>query len=468
MHKVLGLVISVVVVLLAAGCDGEVQKRPQMPNILFILTDDLDDDSESIAHMENLRSLITNRGVTLKNAYVTQSLCCPSRASILRGQYPHNTGVTSNRKEDYAEFVSSGREASTFATWIHDAGYHTAYFGKYLNGYDTTRIPPGWDRWFSDFGLSKDQQFNDQGTLVTFDPDRYLFEDVLRDKTLEWLKDRDDSKPFLAVMSTHAPHGPAIPAPRHANLFPGADLPKPPSFNEAQVSDKNEWLRQLPPLSRDRIDAMERLYPNRLRVMEGVDEMLEAVVSELRAQGELENTYIFFTSDNGFHMGQHRFNQGKETAYEEDIAVPMIVRGPGVPADATRQQLVLNQDLAPTFADIADASVPKFVDGRSFLAVLGNNPPDSWRTGFLVQARATENRQQWIHPMPTNFALRTARYEYIDYPSGRDELYDMDRDPYQITSIYTSPPEGVLTQMKTQLKLLEGCGGDECRTAEGP
>ena len=221
MRKVLGLVISVLVILLAAGCDGEVQKRPQMPNILFILTDDLDDDSESIAHMENLRSLITNRGMTLENAYVTQSLCCPSRASILRGQYPHNTGVTTNRAEDYAEFVSSGREASTFATWIHDAGYQTAYFGKYLNGYDTTRIPPGWDRWFSDFGRSEDQQFNDQGTLVTFDPDRYLFEDVLRDKTLEWLEDRDDSKPFLAVISTHAPHGPAIPAPAPRQPLPG-------------------------------------------------------------------------------------------------------------------------------------------------------------------------------------------------------------------------------------------------------
>jgi N-acetylglucosamine-6-sulfatase len=468
MLKVLGLVISVVVVLLAAGCDGEVHKRPQMPNILFILTDDLDDDSESIAHMENLRSLITNRGVTLENAYVTQSLCCPSRASILRGQYPHNTGVTSNRPEDYAEFVSSGREASTFATWIHDAGYQTAYFGKYLSGYETTRIPPGWDRWFSDFGRSEDQQFNDQGTLVTFDPDRYLFEDVLRDKTLEWLKDRDDSKPFLAVMSTHAPHGPTIPAPRHANLFPDADLPRPPSFNEAQVSDKNEWVRQLPPLSRVQIDAMERLYPNRLRVMEGVDEMLETVVSELRAQGELDNTYIFFTSDNGFHMGQHRLSQGKETAYEEDIAVPMIVRGPGVPADATRQQLVLNQDLAPTFADIADASVPKFVDGRSFLAVLGDSPPDDWRTGFLVRAQATDNRQQWIPPMPTNLALRTARYEYIDYPRGKDELYDMERDPYQIDSIQASAPTDVLAQIRAQLKLLEGCGGDECRAAEGP
>jgi N-acetylglucosamine-6-sulfatase len=467
-RRVLGLVMSVAVILLGTGCDAEEHKRPQKPNIVFILTDDLDDDSESIAHMENLRSLVTDSGVTLKNAYVTQSLCCPSRASILRGQYPHNTGVTSNRAEDYADFVSSGREASTFATWVHDAGYQTAYFGKYLNGYDTTRIPPGWDRWFSDYGATKDQQFNDQGTLVTFDPNKYLFDDVLHDKTLEWLKDRDDSKPFLAVVSTHAPHQPAIPAPRHANLFPGADLPKPASFNEAQVSDKNEWVRHLPPLSRAQIGAMERLYPNRLRVMEGVDEMLEAVVSELRAQGELENTYIFFSSDNGFHMGQHRFNQGKETAYEEDIAVPMIVRGPGVTEGATRQHLILNQDLAPTFADIADASVPNFVDGRSFLAVLGDNPPDAWRTGFLVRAQATDNRQQWIHPMPTNYALRTARYEYIDYPSGKDELYDMERDPYQIDSIQASAPTDVLAQMRAQLESLQGCVSDECRAAEGP
>jgi N-acetylglucosamine-6-sulfatase len=468
MRRLLGLVMSAVVVLLAAGCDAQEQKRPQRPNILFILTDDLDDNSQSIAHMENLRSLITNNGATLKNAYVTQSECCPSRASILRGQYPHNTGVTTNRAEDYAEFVSSGREASTFATWIHDAGYQTAYFGKYLNGYDTTRIPPGWDRWFSDYGATKDQQFNDQGKVVTYNPNNHLFEDVLRDKTLKWLKDRDTSKPFLALISTHAPHQPAIPAPRHANLFPGAELPKPPSFNEAQVSDKNEWVRQLPLLNPTQIEMMQRLYRNRLRVMEGVDEMLGAVVSQLRAQGELENTYIFFSSDNGFHMGEHRFIQGKETAYQEDIAVPMIVRGPGVPAHVTRQQLVLNQDLAPTFADIANASVPNFVDGRSFLPVLGDHPPDAWRSGFLVQARITEKRLQLTMPMPQNFALRTARYEYIDYPSGKDELYDMDRDPYQLHSIYASPPEGVLAQMRTQLRSLQGCASEECRRAEGP
>jgi arylsulfatase A-like enzyme len=146
----------------------------------------------------------------------------------------------------------------------------------------------------------------------------------------------------------------------------------------------------------------------------------------------------------------------------------MIVRGPDVPAHVTRQQLVLNQDLAPTFADIADASVPKFVDGRSFLAVLGDSPPNAWRTGFLVRAQATDYRQLGMRPMPTNFALRTARYEYIDYPRGKDELYDMDRDPYQIDSIQASAPTEVLAQMRTQLESLQGCASDECRAAEGP
>jgi N-acetylglucosamine-6-sulfatase len=139
--------------------------------------------------------------------------------------------------------------------------------------------------------------------------DRHHFEDVVRDKTLEWLESRDASEPFLAVMSTHAPHSPATPARRHRNLFSSADLPRGESFNEKQVSDKNGWIRQMPRLSRDEIDEMEILYRNRLRVMEGVDEMLRAVLLELESQGELDNTYVFLTSDHGFHFGERNLRQ---------------------------------------------------------------------------------------------------------------------------------------------------------------
>jgi N-acetylglucosamine-6-sulfatase len=438
------------------------------PNILLVLTDDLDDRASSIAHMGALRSLITDRGVTLKNAHVTQSQCCPSRASILRGQYPYNTGVTSNATREYADFASSGREDSTYATWVHGAGYQTAYFGKYLNAYDTTRIPDGWDRWFAGSGRATTQHFNDQGTQVRYDPSEHPYEDVLRHKALAWLKNRDRSKPFLAVLATHAPHTPAIPAPRHAALFPEARLPKPPSFDEKDVSDKNRWIRRRSLLSRAEMDDMERLHRERLRVMEGVDEMLKAALLELREEGKLSDTYVFFTSDNGFHFGEHRFHAGKQTPYQEDVAVPMIVRGPGVAEGVARDQIVLDQDLGPTFAEIAGAQTPGFVDGRSFLPVLGASPPSSsrWRSAFLINSPHTDKRG-WLKGMPTNLAIRTPRYEYIDYLRGKSELYDMARDPYQTHSLMANPPDA-FTQLRNRLGQLRGCKGQGCRTAEGP
>ncbi len=457
-------------VLAGFGLTGASAQAQDRPNILLVVTDDLDARSDSISHMEGLRSLVANRGVTFSNAYVTQALCCPSRVSILRGQYPHNTGVNENNGGDYRQFVSSGKEANTFATWVQEAGYQTGYFGKYLNGYNTLRMPEGWNRWFSDMGRSKLQNFNDQGIEVYFNPKKHLFEDVLRDEAIGWLRqDRDPSLPFLAVLSTHAPHTPATPARRHAKLFPGADLPRPEAFNEKKVDDKNGWIRRLEPLGRDEIGEMETLYRNRLRVMEGVDEMLEDVLLELDSQGELDNTYVFFTSDNGFHFGEHRFHQGKQTSYEEDIAVPMIVSGPGVAAGVTRQQMVLNQDLAPTFAEIAGATVPPFVDGRSFLPVLGASPPaaSQWRDAFLVNSPAT-NATGWLKTMPNNLAVRTPRYELIDYARGTDELYDMDRDPHQAHSILGNPSNGVLPQMRATLAELRNCAGQECTTAEGP
>ena len=166
-------------VLAGFGLTGSSARTQDRPNILLIVTDDLDDRSDSIANMGSLRSLVADRGVTFNNAYVTQALCCPSRVSILRGQYPHNTRVDENNGGDYQRFVSSGKEDDTFATWVQEAGYQTAYFGKYLNGYNTERMPEGWDRWFSDMGRSKLQNFNDQGREVYLNPKKHHFEDVL-------------------------------------------------------------------------------------------------------------------------------------------------------------------------------------------------------------------------------------------------------------------------------------------------
>lgn len=465
----LASIISAVLLAYVMASEPDIAEAQERPNILLILTDDLDDRASSVSHMEALRSLVAHRGVTLKNAYVTQSLCCPSRASILRGQYPHNTGITSNTNSEYASLVSSAKESSTYATWVHDAGYQTAYFGKYMNGYSTMRIPDGWDRWFVSLHRATSGRFNNQGTEVHYDPSRHLYEALLRHESLAWLKNRDHSKPFLAVLATHAPHTPATPAARHARLFPNAKLPKPASFNEKDVSDKNGWIQHLSPLSHAQIVNMEHLHRDRLRVMEGVDEMLKAVLSELQEEGVLSNTYVFFTSDNGFHFGEHRFQYGKETSYQEDIAVPMIVRGPSVAEGTARQQIVLNQDLGPTFAEIAGAPTPSFVDGRSFLPVLGDSPPSTsqWRSAFLVNSPHTD-KTGWMKLMPENLAVRTPRYEYIDYARGKSELYNMTRDPYQTHSIMSDPPDEALTQLRDRLGQLRYCKGGECKAAEGP
>jgi len=330
------------------------------------------------------------------------------------------------------------------------------------------RIPDGWDRWFVSTPRETAGSFNDQGVEVNYNPTVPLYEDLLRDKSLAWLKNRDQSKPFLAVLATHAPHMPATPAPRHAKLFPNAKLPKPPSFNEKDVSDKNGWIRHRSPLSKTQIEVMERLHRDRLRVMEGVDEMLKDVLSVLQDEGELSNTYVFFTSDNGFHFGEHRFRQGKQTSYEEDIAVPMIVRGPGVAQGTTRQQIALNQDLAPTFAEIAGAPTPNFVDGRSFLSVLSENPPSTsqWRSTFL--ANSPHSKTSRLKRMPKNLAVRTSHYEYIDYVRGKSELYNMIRDPYQTQSIMSDPPDRAMAQLRDRLGHLRDCEGEGCKTAEGP
>ena len=181
-------------------------------------------------------------------------------------------------------------------------------------------------------------------------------------------------RPFFLYVATNAPHQPATPAPRDKDAYPDARLPHPPNFKEKDVSDKPDWIAGNPPLSPEQMDYMEELHRKRLQSMLAVDDMMGNLIKALKQSGELSNTYIFFTSDHGFHLGEHRLDAGKWTPYEEDIRVPLIVRGPGVAEGKTLHQMVLNQDLAPTFADIAGAKTPSFVDGRSLVPLLSDHP----------------------------------------------------------------------------------------------
>ena len=358
------------------------------PNIVFVLTDDLDPTSYTSdpARFPVVHRLLEQQGTTLTNAFVTDSLCCPSRASILRGQYVHDHGVQDNLPPNggFEHWQQLRRDSSTVATWLHAAGYRTALFGKYLNGYPHTAaptyVPPGWDDWASPSAgnpyAEYNYQLNENGTLKNYGatPKDYLV-DVLARKSTAFIDRHAGKQPFFLYVAPYVPHQPATPAPRHATAFAGVRAPRPPSYDQADVSAEPAYIRNRPPLSPAIQRFDDRLYRRRLQSMLGVEDLLRNVVDSLRRTHQLDDTYIVFTSDNGFHLGEHRLPFGKQTPYDTDIHVPLIVRGPGVPAAKKVSGMAREIDLAPTFAAWSHASVPAFVDGTSLASLLGRGKP---------------------------------------------------------------------------------------------
>lgn len=498
------------------------------PNIVFILTDDLDATTYAPTQFPALRDLMTNEGLTFSRFFVDDSLCCPSRASILRGQYVHDTGVLNNGPPTggFQRFHAKGRERSTMATWLHAAGYRTGLFGKYLNGYPDSvspnYVPPGWDRWVSPSGgnpyAEYHYQLNLDGRLVEYggQPADYLV-DVLS-RQADRFMGAGGHRPFFAYIAPYVPHEPATPAPRYANAFPGVTAPRTASFDVAEPAGAPQWLHDRPPLSQPIRDYIDVLYRRRLQDMLGVDDLLRHVVDTLRRAGQLHDTYIFLGSDNGFHLGQHRLPPGKETAFEEDIRVPLVVRGPGVP-QGTTPAMAMNTDLAPTFAAIAGAAVPHFVDGRSLLGVLHTGrAPTQWRRAVLVEHHGrvdvppprsptttsepldryspgsrvaprepdddeSFNRAATGAPakgehlpldslnaygvaVPAYQAIRTGRYLYVEYQDGEREFFDLARDPNELDDPSRRAPPRVAHELAHSLHALEHCAGATCRRAE--
>ena len=397
MHwRVAGSVAACVAAAGFASLPRHERAQPSPPNILFVLTDDL--DAAELAYMPNVKSLLADQGVSFANYFVNVSLCCPSRTTTLRGQYAHNSGVRTNGGGNggFERAYKTGIEQSTAATWLQAAGYRTAMYGKYLNGYPRTApanyVPPGWTDWASSVAGNAYAEYNytlnENGQSARYGSSASDYgTDVYARKAAAFMRRAaTDKAPFFIYLAVYAPHGPATPAPRHASLFPGARAPRTPSFNEADVSDKPAYIRNRPVLRPRAIATIDSLYRKRLQSLQAVDEAIAHLVDTLQATGQLDNTFIVFTSDNGFHLGQHRLATGKQTAYEEDIHVPLIVRGPGVPAGRTVEHFAGNVDLAPTFADVGGAAVPTFVDGRSLVPLLrGVLPaPAAWRQVFLV------------------------------------------------------------------------------------
>ena len=291
------------------------------------------------------------------------------------------------------------------------------------------------------------------------------------------------------------------PGPRDKKTYPGVSLPHPPSFDEKDVSDKPAWIRDNPLLSVEQKKYMEKLHRKRLQSMLAVDDMVGDLIKALHDSGELDNTYIVFTSDNGFHLGQHRLGAGKWTPYEEDIRIPLVVSGPGVPEGRTLQHMVLTNDLAPTFADLAGTDIPSFVDGRSLKPLLTDEPTPlkDWRKRFLIEAVAERGaeRSTFVNesevtplltgdPLPNDWrqtsaesaqtskewgrpwmkALRTKNYLYVEYKTGEHELYDLREDPYELNNMYATAPPEITQRLEAQLGALRQCSAAECRAAE--
>ena len=431
--------------------------------------------ADDLAMMPAVQELLVEQGTSFSNCITPDALCAPARASLLRGQYPHNHQVWRGRGFD--GFYALGHETSTIATWLQDAGYRTGLIGKYLNAYPegglpagatASHVPPGWDEWV---GTTDDGYYrfdvNENGEAKAFRKHQNQYStDYFASKAATFItQTQATGQPFFLYLAPLAPHGPAEPADRHAGTFAGTSAPRSPSFNEADVTDKPHVVRAKPEMGASEIAAVDERYRRGLETLQAVDEMVASLVDQLHAAGALEQTYIVLSSDNGYHHGEHRLALEKSSPYEESIRVPLVVRGPGVPAGQTIPALTSLVDLAPTFAAWGDAVVPDFVDGRSLASLLSNDPSaTSWRQSVLIDHDANGDPSKLD---PATFrALRTVDRLYAEYTTGERELYDLLTDPYQLENQIESADPTLIQTLSARLAAMATCTGETCRAIE--
>jgi N-acetylglucosamine-6-sulfatase len=455
------------------------------PNVLIIETDD--QDQASLRVMPNVDALIADRGASFPHSFVNYSLCCPSRSTMLTGQYAHNHGVLDNQPPNGG--FDRLDSTNTLPVWLQRSGYYTGLIGKYLNGYETHRddpggplIPPGYNEWrgstrtydFYGYELNENGTLHQYGSLNA-DPDdpgnpANYSTDVYSDKAVDFIARRaPSSQPFFLWLSYLAPHsggpnpdppnqsacaGTAKPAPRHLHAFDGEPLPRPPSFDEADVSDKPAGISSRPSFDADALGDIARFYRCRLASLLAEDEGVAAVINTLAGTGDLDNTLIVFTSDNGFMYGEHRVKSGKFVPYEESIQVPLLIRGPGFPKGRTIRDVVTNVDLVKTIVKATGASPGLRLDGMA-LQGFGQNPTRERGRELMIETDQYSG-------------VRTERYVYVEYfdgdSAGARELYDLDADPYQLQNLAGNAAYGgVQSALARRLAALRGCSGDGCR-----
>jgi len=445
------------------------------PNVILVTADDA--TTYDLRWMPKTRHLLGDYGRTYTQALSPHPLCCPARAELLTGQYAQNNGVQHNEGE-YGGFPRLDPR-STIATWLHRAGYRTAFHGKYLNGYGVADArQPGWDEWdpliqgiysYTSFKLWN----NDPNSFKSYTDDYVT--DVLQQRTNASIRRfASQDRPFFIWTSHVAPHGsvrkgggaqPPIPAPRHRGLFADVEPPSfsKPSFNEDQIDDQPREYRLRSKLKKDNVRWWFR---QRIRSEQAIDEASASLVRTLRDVGELRNTWIFFTSDNGFSEGEHRY-LGKNFLNGEITAVPLLVRGPGVRGGTHSALPVSTPDLPVTFSRIAQVDPRLVVDGQAFLDD-AQGRTQSWRDTQLIQTGSTVTTGP--HPGWAFRGVRTARYVYaVDTRNGERLLYDHRRDPYELRNVASWPAYArVVRELERRAALLGYCAGPECRRTFGP
>uniref|UniRef100_A0A7N6AZI6 N-acetylglucosamine-6-sulfatase n=1 Tax=Anabas testudineus TaxID=64144 RepID=A0A7N6AZI6_ANATE len=428
--------------------DAVFDKSNRRPNIVLILTDDLDIAMGGLSPLSKTKKLIGDAGITFTNAFVASPLCCPSRASILTGKYPHNHHVINNTLEGNCSSKAwqKTEEAHTFPALLKNfANYQTFFAGKYLNQYGHSEaggvehVPPGWSYWV---GLERNSKYYNYTLSVNGKAQKH---------------GADYSKDYLT-----------------------------------DVLDKHWLIRQAKtPMSNSSVQFLDDAFRKRWRTLLSVDDLVEKIVQRLEDRGELDNTYIIFTSDNGYHTGQFSLPLDKRQLYEFDIRVPLMVRGPNIKPNQTSQMLVANVDLGPTILDIAGYNVNKTqMDGMSFLPIMGKMNSSSWRTDILVEYEG-EGRNVSDPACPllgpgvaecfpdcvcedsynnTYACVRTispsANLQYCEFDDNEVfvEVYNVTADPYQLTNIAKTIDQEVLEKMNHRLMILQSCSGQSCRT----
>jgi N-acetylglucosamine-6-sulfatase len=559
-----GLLALLCALILSAAPARSAETGAEPPSFVVIQTDDqtLDElyaayspypGAPAIRAMPNTLNLLARKGMTFNRYYVSYPLCCPSRVSLMTGRYAHNTGVKGNVQPNGGYYGFSFRAAHehNIATWLHGAGYRTIHVGKFLNGYgdepydNGTAVPPGWDAWhtvlkadtnhyFYGYTLNNDGKvegpYGDSGSWETReygvrdDPGCpaapangqpcFYATDVFTAMASQEMFATPEGQPFYVQLDYTAPHGdfrhPAgpEPAPRYYDWFAGAKLPHDRSegLDEGNVSDKPSFIREAEHLTPTDKKIYRTYYEKQLESLRSVDDGVKAVIDTLGAMGRLRNTYVIFTSDNGFFFGEHRLIGGKFLAYEPATHLPFLIRGPGVKQNTSTGELAGNIDIAPTILELAGVQADKSVDGRSLVPFLhdpslrtrrpllfesfvetsdvdangaistagegdGGRPGGNGSTAKRATASASSAKAHasLLAPPKDYEGIRLGPYKYIAWPSGEKELYDINKDPNELNNIARDPNYYPIRNfLHRQLRRFENCVGRECREVTPP